>query len=407
MINTLLTYFKSGPLRPLLTDPAAIREFYERKRWSIFLSLILGYAFFYTCRLGLSVTKKPLLDAGVLTASEMGIIGSVLLYVYAVGKFVNGVFADHANIRRFMSWALLLSAVVNIAFGYTNLFIGFVILWGLNGWFQSIGSAPSVVSLCQWFSNRERGTRYGIWAGAHNLGEGLTFVVVAWLVGHFGWRAGFVGPGLICVFVALTMFRTLGDRPQTYGLPHVADYTNDHSAGPPPTESTGALQKLVFRNPWVWLLALSCALMYVARYAINNWAILFLQEDQALLADRGRRRHGHLSSDGVHRRRGFGLDVGQILRLAPQFSHAHLRFAPDRWYDPALSGAARPPLARCGGDGHLRFRGRWTDRVSGRPDCRGHPAQGGRWHGQGADRHVRLCGGRHAGLDQRLAVGRA
>lgn len=278
MINTLLTYFKSGPLRPLLTDPSAIRNFYERKRWSIFLSLIIGYAFFYTCRLGLSVTKKPLLDAGVLTASEMGIVGSVLLYVYAVGKFVNGVLADHANIRRFMSWALLLSAVVNIAFGYTNLFIGFVILWGLNGWFQSIGSAPSVVSLCQWFSNRERGTRYGIWAGAHNLGEGLTFVVVAGLVSHFGWRAGFVGPGLICVFVALTMFRTLGDRPQTYGLPHVADYKNDHSAGPPPTESTATLQKRVFRNPWVWILALSCALMYVARYAINNWAILFLQE---------------------------------------------------------------------------------------------------------------------------------
>lgn len=278
MISALINYFKTGPAAPLLSDPAAIRRFYERKRWSIFLSLIFGYAFFYTCRLGLSVTKKPLLDAGVMSASDMGIVGSVLLYVYAVGKFVNGMLADHANIRRFMSWALLCSAMVNIAFGYTNLFVGFVILWGINGWCQSIGSAPSVVSLCQWFSNRERGTRYGIWAGAHNLGEGLTFVVVAWLVGQFGWRAGFVGPGLMCTAVALMLFQTLGDRPQAYGLPHVADYRNDHSAGPPPTESTTELQKRVFRNPWVWLLALSCAMMYVARYAINNWAILFLQE---------------------------------------------------------------------------------------------------------------------------------
>ena len=69
----------------------------------------------------------------------MGIIGSVLLYVYAVGKFTNGILSDRANIKRFMSIALLLSAVINILFGLTNLFIIFVILWGLNGWFQSIG----------------------------------------------------------------------------------------------------------------------------------------------------------------------------------------------------------------------------------------------------------------------------
>lgn len=277
-MKVLLAYFRTGPAAPPLTDPGTIRRGYERKRWSIFLSLILGYAFFYTCRLGLAVTKKPLLDAGIMSASELGLVGSVMLYVYAIGKFVNGMLSDHANIRRFMSWALLLSALVNLAFGFTSLFVGFVVLWGLNGWFQSIGSAPSVVSLCQWFSNRERGTRYGIWAGAHNLGEGMTFILVAALVSHFGWRAGFIGPGLICVGVALVLFRTLGDHPRTYGLPHVADYRGDHSAGPPPPGTTAELQRQVFRNPWVWLLALSCALMYVARYAINNWAILFLQE---------------------------------------------------------------------------------------------------------------------------------
>jgi OPA family sugar phosphate sensor protein UhpC-like MFS transporter len=288
MLKSLVTYFKTGPARPLLPDPAEIRRVYERKRWSILISLILGYGFFYTCRLGLSVTKKPMIDAGIMTAAQMGVVGSVLLYVYAVGKFVNGMLSDHANIRRFMGWALLLSALVNIAFGYTTLFAGFIILWALNGWCQSIGSAPSVVSLCQWFSNRERGTRYGIWAGSHYIGEGLTFVGVAWLAGHLGWRAGFVGPGLVCIVVALLLFVTLGDHPRTYGLPNVADYKQDLSAGPPSEKPTTELQKMVFRNPWVWILALSCALMYVARYAINSWAVLYLQEAKHYsLADAG------------------------------------------------------------------------------------------------------------------------
>jgi hypothetical protein len=56
MVTSLLNYFKTGPGKPLFADPAAIRHIYERKRWRILLSLIAGYGFFYTCRLGLAVT---------------------------------------------------------------------------------------------------------------------------------------------------------------------------------------------------------------------------------------------------------------------------------------------------------------------------------------------------------------
>lgn len=278
MVKKILNFFATGKDKPLLDDENQIRKIYERKRWSVLISLIIGYAFFYTCRLGLSVAKKPLLDAGILDVTEMGIIGSILLYTYAVGKFVNGFLADRANIRRFMSTALLLSAIVNLLFGFSNYFIMFAILWGFNGWFQSIGSAPSVVSICQWFSNKERGTRYGIWAGAHNIGEGLTFVGTAFLISTFGWRWGFWGPGIACLFIATGMFFTLADRPETYGLPYVADYKKDYSAGKPTKDSVGKLQLMVLKSPIVWVLGFSSAFMYTARYAINNWGILYLQE---------------------------------------------------------------------------------------------------------------------------------
>ncbi len=55
--------------------------------------------------LSLSVAKKPMLDEGILSVEQMGIIGSILLYVYALGKFSNGYLSDRANIRRFMSTA--------------------------------------------------------------------------------------------------------------------------------------------------------------------------------------------------------------------------------------------------------------------------------------------------------------
>lgn len=276
-LGVLVDFFKTGADAAPLQDQQTVDRLYRRKRNSVFLSLIFGYGFFYTTRLSISVAKKGILDAGVLDASQLGIVGAALFYVYAVGKFVNGALADNANIRRFMSTALLCSALVNLVFGFTSGFRAFVVLWALNGWFQSIGSAPSVVSLCQWFSHRERGTRYGIWAGAHNIGEGLTFIVTSALVGAWGWRWGFWGPGLACVMVALVLFRTLADRPETYGLPNVTDYKNDTSAGKPSGDSLKALRKMVIKSPVVWVLGLSSGLMYVTRYAIHSWGPLYLQ----------------------------------------------------------------------------------------------------------------------------------
>ena len=274
----VIDYFKTGPDLEVIQDEQTVKRIYERKRWAVFLTLIIGFGFFYTCRLSFSVAKKPMLDAGILDPVQMGIIGAVLLYVYAIGKFVNGILADYANIRKFMSIALFCSAILNLIFGFTSLFVLFVIIWALNGWFQSIGSAPSVVSICQWFSNKERGTRYGIWAGAHNLGEGLTFVGTSFLISMMGWRWGFIGPGIVCLLVSSIMFFNLADRPQTYGLPIVADYKKDYSAGKPLNESTGKLQRMVLKRPIIWILGLSSALMYVCRYGIHSWGPLYLQE---------------------------------------------------------------------------------------------------------------------------------
>ncbi len=278
MANKFISYFKTGPDLPLIEDREKVRSLYESKRLSIFTWLILGYGFFYTCRLSFSVAKKPLEDAGILSVPEMGVIGAVLFYAYAFGKFFNGFLADRANIRKFMSIALLCSAIVNMFFGLTSHFVIFMILWLLNGWFQSIGSAPSVVSLCQWFSHQERGRRYGIWAGAHNLGEGLTFLGTALLISYFGWRYGFIGPGIACVGMAIILFYNLGDRPQTYGLPQVSEYRQDFSAGKPSADTIGRQQLRVLKSPIVWIMGISSALMYVGRYAIiGGWGAYYLQ----------------------------------------------------------------------------------------------------------------------------------
>lgn len=275
---SLLSFFKTRADEPLFSnEPAAIRRVYERRRWSVFLSVLFGYGLFYTSRMNFSVAKKAMLEEGVMSATQMGLVGSAMLFVYSAGKFTNGFLADRCNIARFMSTGLLLSGLANVALGFNPIFTVFLLLWGLNGWFQSTGSAPSVVALSHWFAKRERGTRYGLWSASHSLGEGLTFVVTSVVVASFGWRWGFWGPGLVCALASLILYRTLADRPQTYGLPPVHVYK-----GEPPepaakeVASVGQLQLEVLRHPGVWILALASGFLYMGRYGIGNWGPLYL-----------------------------------------------------------------------------------------------------------------------------------
>lgn len=276
---SLLSFFKTRADQPPFSgDPTVIRRTYERWRWSVFLSVLFGYGLFYTTRQNFSVAKKAMLEEGVMSATQMGLVGSALLFVYAAGKLTNGFLADRCNIARFMSTGLLLSGVANLVLGFNPIFTVFLVLWGLNGWFQSVGSAPSVVALSHWFAKRERGTRYGIWSSSHSIGLALNSVGTSLLVGSFGWRWGFWGPGLLCVVLSLVLYRTLRDRPQTYGLPPVHEYKNEPPETPSKEVATvGQLQLEVIRHPGVWILALAAGCLSVGRYGIDNWGPLYLQ----------------------------------------------------------------------------------------------------------------------------------
>ncbi len=280
-MNIIFKFFTSGPDAPRIADPGIIADLYRRNRMRIMLAITLGYGLSYTCRLTLGIVKKPLIDGGIFTPVELGVIGSALFYAYAFGKLTNGFLADHANMKRFFTFAVIISALCNVFMGANTAVWAAFALWGLNGWFQSFGAPAGVVSLTQWFSVRERGRYYGIWSTAHSIGEGLTFLVVSGLVSAFGWRFGFWGPGFAIIGVGICCYFVMQDRPETLGLPPVNEWRSESLEGEKTKASAAGvlqLQLSILKIPAIWVLALSSAMIYVTRYAINSWGVLYLQE---------------------------------------------------------------------------------------------------------------------------------
>lgn len=258
---------------------------YRRLAFESFVAATLGYSLYYVCRTSLNVMKKPIIDSGFLDAAELGVIGSALLFAYAIGKAVNGFVCDYCNIKRFMATGLAVSLTVNLTMGLLGfvdsavptavIFAIFIVLWAINGWSQSMGSPPAIISLSRWFPLSRRGTFYGIFSASHNLGEFFSFLFVGNVVLAAGWQWGFVGSAVAGAIGVTLVLLLLHDTPQSKGLPAIETIAHEKAQS---DLSTSQIQKQVLLTPAVWVLAGASAFMYISRYAINGWGMLFLEE---------------------------------------------------------------------------------------------------------------------------------
>ena len=280
MPNKILQFFKAGENQSQLVDQNKIDSQYSKYRKEILASIIVLYGFGYTCRLALSVVKKPLIDSGLFSIGDLGLVGSAYFYGYALGKFFNGFFADYANVRRFFTFGLITSGLINVSMGLNQSLLLWVVFWFLNGWVQGIGAPSCAIALTNWFSPKERGRYYGIWSTAHSIGEGLTFIGSAALVNYFSWRAGFIGPGILLIIITIVGYKYLQESPKSLGLPSVGSWKKELDTKPLLKNFNEVMnnQLMIIKYPSIWILGLASSTMYITRYAINSWGILYLQE---------------------------------------------------------------------------------------------------------------------------------
>ena len=268
-------------------SPENVARTYKSLRNSTFWGVTVAYSLYYVCRMSINVVKQPLIDEGILSAGQLGLIGSSLLFVYAVGKFLNGFIADYCNIRRFMATGLFISAVVNLLMGVFGLFgnmlptmlifISFAILWGINGWMQSMGSAPGVISLSRWFPQSKRGSYYSLFSTSPYIGEFISYNLLALVVGWLGWQAGFIAAASAGLAGATVILLFVSDTPESKGLPSVQELSGE-TLTKEDKMPTRELQKMILKHPGIWVIAISSAFIYITKYAVAGWGVLFLQK---------------------------------------------------------------------------------------------------------------------------------
>lgn len=299
MLKRLTEYYSAPKELPVTMNDEQVAKAYKKGRIDIFASCFIGYTMFYLTRKNISVALPVLSKDLGFSNIELGILGSALYFSYAIGKFVNGVLADRADANKFMTVSILISAISNILFALSPMifpanmyFMGQSVLllvlsffWGVNGWFQSAGFPVCTKALTFWWSNKERGTVWSVWAISHQLGTCVVFLLAGYLIPRYGWQSAFIVPAFLNILSCIYIAGHMHDKPQTLGLPDVEEYRE----GAQKTETSAEndddklsyfeiLKKYIFFNPIMWTLVLSFIFVYIFRYGTEDWIIKYLVE---------------------------------------------------------------------------------------------------------------------------------
>ena len=295
----MIGIFKPSPEIPRL--PAdKIDPTYRRLRWQVFGGIFFGYAAYYFVRGNFDLAQKGLIEAGLYTKTQLGIVGTGTGLAYGLSKFLMASISDRSNPKAFLPCGLLLSGLCMTMMGLvpwatSSVAIMFAFIF-LNGWFQGMGWPPCGKTMVHWWSKKERGTIVSIWNCAHNVGgmmPGLMVLLAGWVFfQQHGvkateadiWRQALYYPGVIAMVLAVPVYFVMKDTPQSCGLPPIEQWKNDYPENyDEKTAEKNLSTKEIFvtyvlKNRLLWYIALANVFVYLIRYGVLKWSPVYLGE---------------------------------------------------------------------------------------------------------------------------------
>ena len=177
--------------------------------------MLITYALYYLGRVNISVVLPMLaLDLSVSRA-EVGALGTIFFWVYGIFHFVSGEIGSHVSPFRLVSFGLLATAIVNLAFAFQSSLVVMLILWGINGIAQSGGWSPMFRILAERLDRSHIKRVSTIMPFSYVFGTAITWTLIGAVATGENWRIAFWLPGLALLLV-LVFWRKAGiDAPKT------------------------------------------------------------------------------------------------------------------------------------------------------------------------------------------------
>lgn len=187
--------------QPLISKP-------WRVAWFLFFCVGLNYA----DRTALSSVIPPLREDLGVTDQQIGIIGAIFLWTYALCSPFVGNLADRFSRARIVTYSLVAWSLATIVTGLAHDFTTLLTFRTLLGVAESFYLPAAVALLASYHGPSTLGKAMGLHMMGLNTGMILGGSLAGLLAEHFGWRYGFWVLGGLGLLLAIFSRSVLGDK---------------------------------------------------------------------------------------------------------------------------------------------------------------------------------------------------
>ena len=269
---------------------------FKKYAWLMLLSFGLTYMFFYNGRQNINLVMTQMAEGLGSTTAAMGVVSSSLFWCYAFGQLINGRLGAFFGYKRFMMFGVAASAVLNVIISFQSSIPVIAVLWGLNGFCQSMVWSNGVGVLNKWWPKKERGFASGLATAFSGVAQVVTYLTILLCLGwnpDWGWRAAFRYPMVPMVLMLIAFGLFFKEKPEDIGL---APFEEEDKAAAQrdaalaaEMEKKGYLYpyKVLFSEPKVIVFCLISAIAGVGRYGLLTWVPTYFQETMGLSIKQG------------------------------------------------------------------------------------------------------------------------
>lgn len=165
-------------------------------RWRLAGFLACAAALNYADRAALSSVLPAVRADFALTDVQLGLLGSVFLWSYALGSPFAGWLADRQSRAKLVQWSIVAWSAVTAAMGLANGFGSLLVLRFALGVAECFFLPAAIALLSERHGPESRARAMSFISIGVNFGLVLGGTFAGWVAQHWGWRAGFLVLGL-------------------------------------------------------------------------------------------------------------------------------------------------------------------------------------------------------------------
>lgn len=256
-------------------------------KYKVAVVVMICYLVAWLDRMAISMAVPAMMKELGWSATSVGTIMSAFFLGYALFQMPGGMLSDKIGPRKVITGALVWWSLFTGLTGAVSSFSAMIVTRFLFGIGEGVFPGPVWKVIGNWFSKKDRATANSLILTTVALGPAITPLLVAPILGAYGWRTLFFILGLMGVGCVIISWLYISNTPQEHkSIPQSELDEHESERAADAQSGDKALAKAflgqLMASPAIWILFISVLTLTITIYGYLTWLPAYLTKVRGL-----------------------------------------------------------------------------------------------------------------------------